>query len=197
MHRTLSDTERNLIIVTAPSGAGKTSLIKNVLKYSKENNKKVFLSVSHTTRQPRKGEQHGIDYIFIGESEFRENVNDKSYIEYATVHGNLYGTPKTLIDDKILAGYKVLLEIDWQGALEVLDKYKKATSIFISPPSIKELEERLIKRGLDSEEVIKKRIEAAAFEIEKSSKFQHQITNISLDKATKNLLNIIFRENNG
>ena len=82
MHRTLSDTERNLIIVTAPSGAGKTSLIKNVLKYSKENNKKVFLSVSHTTRQPRKGEQHGIDYIFIGESEFRENVNDNSYIEY-------------------------------------------------------------------------------------------------------------------
>ena len=124
---------------------------------------KIFLSISHTTRKPRKGEINGKDYLFVDEETFNKNIQGNKYIEYAIVHENLYGTPQE----------------------------------FISPPSIEELKDRLVKRGLDSEEVINKRVAGAALEMEKSSKFQYEITNISLDIATKNLLNIIFRENHG
>ena len=197
MPKTLNNCSENLIIITAPSGAGKTTLIKNILKYAQENKEKIFLSISHTTRKPRKGEINGKDYLFVDEETFNKNIQGNKYIEYASVHENLYGTPQEFIDSKIQSGYKVLLEIDWQGALNVMQKYPLAKSIFISPPSIEELKDRLVKRGLDSEEVINKRVAGAALEMEKSSKFQYEITNISLDIATKNLLNIIFRENNG
>ena len=197
MPKTLNNCSENLIIITAPSGAGKTTLIKNILKYAQENKEKILLSISHTTRKPRKGEINGKDYLFVDEETFNKNIQGNKYIEYAIVHENLYGTPQEFIDSKIQSGYKVLLEIDWQGALNVMQKYPLAKSIFISPPSIEELKDRLVKRGLDSEEVINKRVAGAALEMEKSSKFQYEITNISLDIATKNLLNIIFRENNG
>ena len=197
MPKTLNNCSENLIIITAPSGAGKTTLIKNILKYAQENKEKIFLSIPHTTRKPRKGEINGKDYLFVDEETFNKNIQGNKYIEYAIVHENLYGTPQEFIDSKIQSGYKVLLEIDWQGALNVMQKYPLAKSIFISPPSIEELKDRLVKRGLDSEEVINKRVAGAALEMEKSSKFQYEITNISLDIANKNLLNIIFRENNG
>ena len=156
-----------------------------------------FLSISHTTRQPREGEEHGKDYYFMDEQEFNDNIAANEYIEHAVVHGNLYGTPRSQIDNYLAEDYKVLLEIDWQGAVSVLEQYPNATSIFISPPSIEELRSRLEKRGLDSQEVIEKRVQGAELEMEKAAQFRHQITNISLDIATKNLLNIIFRENHG
>ena len=187
----------NLFIITAPSGAGKTTLIKRALDHANEIKEKVFLSTSHTTRPPRKGEFHGRDYFFIDKEEFNQNIKKSEYIEHAIVHGNLYGTPKTPIEEKLSDGYKVLLEIDWQGALEIIKYYPDAESIFISPPSIEELEKRLRDRGLDSEEVISKRIDGAKAELDQSKHFKHQINNISLDIATKNLLNIMFRENHG
>ena len=187
----------NLFIVTAPSGAGKTTLIKNIIEFAKTNNEKVFMSVSHTTRTPRANESDGTDYFFISEEEFKSNIDEGVYLEHALVHENLYGTPKKAINDHLQRGYKVLLEIDWQGAVEILKAYPDAQSIFISPPSIEELHKRLHERGLDSEEVIAKRVEGAKLEMEKSSQFKYQIINNSLETALKNLLNIIFREKHG
>ena len=192
-----NDLAENLFIITAPSGAGKTTLIKNVIEFAQINNEKVFMSVSHTTRTPRSNELDGTDYSFISEEEFKSKINDQVYLEHAIVHGNLYGTPKQPIEQHLHDGVKVLLEIDWQGAVEILKTYPDAQSIFISPPSIEELHKRLHERGLDSEEVIAKRVEGAKLEMEKSSKFKYQIINNSLETALKNLLNIIFREKHG
>ena len=187
----------NLFIITAPSGAGKTTLIKRAIEHAKEINEKVYLAVSHTTRKPRAGEEDGKDYLFINEDEFKNNIAQDEYLEYALVHGNLYGTPKSEIDNKLKDGNKVLLEIDWQGALQIMEHYPDAESIFISPPSVEELRKRLTDRGLDSEEVIERRIKGAQTELDQSKNFRHQISNISLDIATKNLLNIMFRETHG
>jgi len=189
--------EKNLYIFTAPSGAGKTTLIKRLISYAKKQKHKVHLSVSHTTREPRAGEESSKDYFFISEEEFKKNISDNQYLEHAVVHGNLYGTPKTQIDQKLTDDNKVFLEIDWQGALDILKIYPNAESIFISPPSIDHLRKRLEDRGLDTKEVIEKRIKGAALEMKKAVHFKHQIVNISLDTATKKLINIIFGENNG
>ena len=187
----------NIFIITAPSGAGKTTLIKRAIEHAKEINEKVYLAVSHTTRNPRVGEEDGRDYLFINEDEFKNNIAQDEYLEYALVHGNLYGTPKSEIENKLKDGNKVLLEIDWQGALQIMRHYPDAESIFISPPSVNELRKRLTDRGLDSEEVIERRIKGAQTELDQSKNFRHQISNISLDIATKNLLNIMFRETHG
>ena len=187
----------NLFIITAPSGAGKTTLIKRAIDYAKKINEQVHLAVSHTTRNPRSGEENGKDYSFINEEEFKNNIAQDEYLEYALVHGNLYGTPKSEIENKLKDGIKVLLEIDWQGALQIMEHYPEAESIFIYPPSVDELRKRLIERGLDTEEVIDRRIKGAQTELDQSKNFKHQISNISLDIATKNLLNIMFRENHG
>ena len=187
----------NLFIITAPSGAGKTTLIKRAVEHAKKIDEQVYLAVSHTTRNPRSGEEDGKDYLFINEGEFKNNIAQDEYLEYALVHGNLYGTPKSEIENKLKDGSKVLLEIDWQGALQIMEHYPKAESIFISPPSVDELRKRLTERGLDTEEVIDRRIKGAQTELDQSKNFKHQISNISLDIATKNLLNIMFRENHG
>ena len=187
----------NIFIITAPSGAGKTTLIKRAIEHAKEINEKVYLAVSHTTRNPRAGEEDGRDYLFINEDEFKNNIAQDEYLEYALVHGNLYGTPKSEIENKLKDGNKVLLEIDWQGALQIMRHYPDAESIFISPPSVDELRKRLTDRALDSEEVIERRIKGAQTELDQSKNFRHQISNISLDIATKNLLNIMFRETHG
>ena len=187
----------DLFIVTAPSGAGKTTLIKKALEYASNNSKKFVLSISHTTRKPRDGEQNGEDYVFLTEDEFLNNIKKEEYLEYAIVHGNYYGTPKSEIDQNLSKGLKVILEIDWQGALQIMKHYPSAESIFISPPSVDELRKRLTDRGLDSDEVINRRIEGAQEEMSKSNHFKHQITNISLDNTTKNHSNIMFKENHG
>ena len=187
----------NLFIITAPSGAGKTTLIKKVLEYAQSHDEKVLLSVSHTTRSPRDGEKHGKDYLFISENEFQKNIENGEYIEYANVHGNYYGTPKSEIDRDENKNFKIFFDIDWQGQLQIMDHYTEAENDFKSPPSYNDIQKRLMERGLDSEDVINRRIEGAQLEMDKSTHFKHQITNISLDIATKNLLNIMFRENHG
>ena len=189
----LSDKQDQLFIITAPSGAGKTSLIKNVLSYAQSNGYKVHLTLSHTTRTPREGEIDGIDYCFIDENTFKENINNEVYVEHAEVHGNLYGTPKDSIDAFLADDFIVLMEIDWQGALNILKAYPKAESVFISPPSIEDLRQRLLDRGLDSEDVINQRVSGAEKEISQKTNFKHEIINFSLDTATKKLINIIFR----
>ena len=193
----LSDKQDQLFIITAPSGAGKTSLIKNVLSHAETNGYKVHLTLSHTTRTPREGEIDGVDYCFIDENTFKENINNEIYVEYAMVHGNLYGTPKDSIDSFLADDFIVIMEIDWQGALNILKAYPKAESVFISPPSIEDLRQRLLDRGLDSEDVINQRVSGAEKEILQKTKFKHEIINFSLDTATKKLINIIFRENHG
>ena len=135
----LSKFQKNIFLITAPSGAGKTSLIKNILKYANIREKKIFLSISDTTRAPRQGELNNIDYCFIDKLKFKENIKDGKYIEHAEVHGNFYGTPKANIEQHLEDGYKVILEIDWQGALTILKYYPDAQSIFISPPSLEDL----------------------------------------------------------
>ena len=117
----------NLFIITAPSGAGKTTLIKRAIDYAKKIDEQVHLAVSHTTRNPRSGEENGKDYSFINEEEFKNNIAQDKYLEYALVHGNLYGTPKSEIENKLKDGIKVLLEIDWQGALQIMEHYPEAT----------------------------------------------------------------------
>ena len=192
-----SDKQDQLFIITAPSGAGKTSLIKNVLSYAQSNGHKVHLTLSHTTRIPREGEINGVDYCFIDENTFKENIKKEVYVEHAKVHGNLYGTPKDSIDAFLADDFIVLMEIDWQGALNILKAYPKAESVFISPPSIQDLKQRLLDRGLDSEDVINQRVSGAEKEISQKTNFKYEIINFSLDTATKKLINIIFRENHG
>tara|TARA_Y100000591_G_C21771509_1_gene665824 strand:+ start:329 stop:913 length:585 start_codon:yes stop_codon:yes gene_type:complete len=192
-----SDKQDQLFIITAPSGAGKTSLIKNVLSYAQSNGHKVHLTLSHTTRIPREGEIDGVDYCFIDENTFKENIQKEVYVEHAKVHGNLYGTPKDSIDAFLADDFIVLMEIDWQGALNILKAYPKAESVFISPPSIQDLKQRLLDRGLDSEDVINQRVSGAEKEISQKTNFKYEIINFSLDTATKKLINIIFRENHG
>ena len=131
------------------------------------------------------------------ENTFKENINNEVYVEYAMVHGNLYGTPKDSIDSFLADDFIVIMEIDWQGALNILKAYPKAESVFISPPSIEDLRQRLLDRGLDSEDVINQRVSGAEKEILQKTNFKHEIINFSLDTATKKLINIIFRENHG
>ena len=165
----------NLFIITAPSGAGKTTLIKKALLHAKTIGEQVDLIVSHTTRDPRKGEKHGKDYCFISQAEFKNNIANNEYLEHAIVHGNMYGTPRTEIERKLESGCKVLLEIDWQGALQIIEHFPEAESIFIFPPSLDELHKRLTDRGLDSKEVIERRIKGAQAELDQSNHFKHQI----------------------
>ena len=146
----------NLFIITAASGAGKTSLVNELLAKDSQ----LRPSVSYTTRQPRPGEQNGLDYNFVSEQKFLEMLNVGDFLESADVHGAKYGTSQSFVNDG-LVNYDMILEIDWQGAEQIRKLYPLATSIFILPPSVEALAERLFGRGQDSAEVIAKRLAAA------------------------------------
>ena len=183
----LSDKQDQLFIITAPSGAGKTSLIKNILSHAESNGYKVHLTLSHTTRTPREGEIDGVDYCFIDENTFKENINNEIYVEYAMVHGNLYGTPKDSIDSFLADDFIVIMEIDWQGALNILKAYPKAESVFISPPSIEDLRQRLLDRGLDSEDVINQRVSGAEKKFCKKQTSNMKLLTFHLTQLLKSL----------
>ena len=151
----------NLIIITAASGAGKTSLVNALLAQDTQ----VRKSVSHTTRQPRPGEQDGLDYHFVSESQFLDILNTGGFLESADVHGAKYGSSQSAVDNALHNGIDIILEIDWQGAEQVRRIYPEATSIFIIPPSIETLQHRLNSRGQDSAEVIARRVAAAREEM--------------------------------
>ena len=181
-----------LFVVTAPSGAGKSSLINALLK----DEPALKLSVSYTTRAPRPGEQNGREYHFVDEGAFLAMRERGEFLESAEVHGNRYGTSKQVIHDALASGQDLLLEIDWQGARQVRELYPDAIGIFILPPSVEELERRMRSRGQDSEAVIRRRVENAREELEHQREFKYAIINKDFDAARQQLAEIIRNERN-
>ncbi len=177
----------NLFIVTAPSGAGKTTLVRLLV----ENNPQIGVSISHTTRSPRQGEVNGREYHFTDASSFLEMVSGEEFIEWAHVHGNYYGTSKRWIEAQMSSGRDVLLEIDWQGAQQVRKVFPQAIGVFILPPSMAVLEERLSGRGTDSPDTIARRIAAARDEMRHVDEFDYVIINDDLQQASSDLQSIV------
>ncbi|HNM63398.1 MAG TPA: guanylate kinase, partial [Accumulibacter sp.] len=169
----------HLYILTAPSGAGKTTLVRHLL----ENDPAMRVSVSHTTRRPRTGEREGIEYYFIALDEFREKIRRDDFLEWAEVHGNFYGTSRTGIEAALCAGQDVLLEIDWQGARQVRKAFPAAIGVFILPPSLHALEQRLRERATDSAQTIARRLDAARDEMRHADEFDYVIINDDLQRA--------------
>ena len=177
----------NVFMVVAPSGAGKSSLVKALL----DRDSAIVLSVSCTTRPPRNGEVDGREYRFITVEQFEQLRSDDALLEWAEVHGNFYGTPRDRIDQATQLGNDVLLEIDWQGARQVRQRYPKAIGIFILPPSIEELEHRLKARGQDEPQVIARRLLAAGGEIAHAPECEYVIINQEFSVALAELSQII------
>ena len=169
----------NLFVVAAPSGAGKSSLVKALL----ELDSRVQPSVSHTTRPPRGQEKHGREYFFVSQPEFDAMVANNAFIEWAHVHGNRYGTSKKAIEERIAEGADVVLEIDFQGAIQIKKAFANAILIFILPPSWEELRSRLERRGEDAPDVIELRLKNAAIEMAQASKFDFVIINELFERA--------------
>ena len=179
-----------LIIFAAPSGAGKSSLIKKIIKDSENN---LELSVSATTRLPREGETHGEDYFFINEKEFNELKSNQAFLEFADVHGHQYGTIKSFVDEKLKDGINVILDIDVQGFSQIQKAIiKDIISIFIIPPSLDELKKRLVLRGLDSNDAIDKRLENARKELQQAENFDYLVLNDDFNMAYNEITSIIF-----
>lgn len=176
-----------LIVITAPSGAGKSSLIAAALKADPA----LRLSVSYTTRAPRPGEQNGREYHFVEEKAFLEMLERGDFLESAEVHGYRYGTSESAINRELADKHDLILEIDWQGAQQVRRLYPDCIGIFILPPSIAELERRMQKRGQDAEDVIRRRMAVAKDEISHSPEFDYAIINKDFDEASQDLLAII------
>ncbi|BBP02184.1 guanylate kinase [Sulfuriferula nivalis] len=173
----------NLLILTAPSGAGKTSLVHALL----ERDAHVRLSISYTTRAPRPGEVHGQDYHFVSVGEFMAMHADGAFLESAEVYGNHYGTSEQWIREALTTGQDVLLEIDWQGAEQVRRLFADAVGIFIVPPSLVVLQQRLQGRGQDSAEVVERRLAAAREDISHMGEFDYVIINDDFDTALADL----------
>ena len=179
-----------LIVISAPSGTGKTTLTRMLL----EEFPHMEFSVSFTTRPPRPGEVNGKDYWFVSKEEFLKRIEEGDFLEWAEVYGNLYGTSKSQVLKALNEGKDVLLDIDPQGALQVKENFPDAVLIFILPPSLKELERRLRKRGTDSEEVIEKRLKIAREEIRRAPLYDYIVVNDSLEVAYGRLKSIITAE---
>lgn len=180
----------NLFVIAAPSGAGKSSLVKALLELDSH----VQLSVSHTTRAPRGQEKHGREYFFASETEFDAMVQADAFVEWAHVHNYRYGTSKKAIEDRMAQGADVILEIDFQGAIQIKRVFSNAISIFILPPSWEELRSRLERRGEDSPEVIELRLKNAAVEVAQVQKFDFVIINELFDRALFDLKAIVHSQ---
>ena len=185
-------TKTKLIVFSAPSGAGKSSLIKNIIEKSTGD---IELSISATTRPPRNGEEHGRDYFFISDEEFNELRRSDSFIEHANVHGYHYGTLKSFVDEKIQNGISIILDIDVQGFNLIRNAIEHNLSIFIIPPSIKELRKRLTSRGLDSSDVIEKRLSNAKTELKYAEQYDYIVLNDLFENTLSELVSIINDEN--
>lgn len=180
----------NLFVVAAPSGAGKSSLVKAL----QELDSRVQPSVSHTTRAPRGQEKHGREYFFVSLQEFDAMVAADAFVEWAHVHGQRYGTSKKAIEDRIAQGADVILEIDWQGALQIRKVFANAVLIFILPPSWEELRSRLERRGEDSPEVIELRLQNAAEEMAQAKEFDFVIINELFERALFDLKAVVHAQ---
>lgn len=177
-------------VFSAPSGAGKTSLARALISRRGD----IQFSVSHTTRSPRPGEVEGKDYFFIDRPRFEEMVAESLFLEYAEVFGNFYGTSYAAVGNALDAGRHIILDIDWQGARRVALKMPESILVFILPPSLTALEERLRGRGSDSEEVISRRMAAAIDEMSHYSEFEHVVVNDVFDQALERLDTLISGE---
>ena len=180
----------NLFVVAAPSGAGKSSLVKSLLELDSH----LTLSVSHTTREPRGQEQQGREYHFVDEPWFKAMVERQDFFEWAQVHGHSYGTSKREIEASIARGQDVVLEIDWQGALQIKQLFPNAILIFILPPSWEELQQRLTRRGEDHPEVIARRMENARVEVAQARHFDFVIINGLFETALFDLKAIVHSQ---
>ena len=179
-----------LYIFSGPSGSGKDTVLKTVLSQCPE----VMLSISSITRDMRVGEVEGEKYHFISREEFEQLIRDDMLLEYNVFVGNYYGTPKKPVEDALESGRDVILEIDVNGAAQIMKKRPDAVSIFIMPPSLPELKRRLCGRGTDSAEVIEKRLQAALSEIEKAVNYDYIVVNDVIDKACDDVISIIASE---
>ncbi len=177
----------NLIVISAPSGSGKTSLANRAL----EEIPQLRFSVSHTTRKPRPGERDQVEYFFVSEQEFEEMIEQDTFLEHARVYGNYYGTSRAFVDEQLSVGYDVLLDLDVQGAAQVKKSYPEAILVFVFPPSLEVLKERLKNRGLDDPSVIDKRLRIAKREIECYADYQYVIMNGEIDESLGELKAII------
>ena len=184
------DTPGNLFCVAAPSGAGKSSLVKALL----ELDSRLAVSVSHTTRAPRGQEQDGREYWFVDEPHFKAMVERGEFFEWAAVHGNLYGTSRLAIEDRLRRGEDVVLEIDWQGALQIKALFPHAVLIFVLPPSWDELRQRLTRRGEDQADVIERRMRNARIEVDQARKFDFVIINALFETALFDLKTVVHSQ---
>jgi len=185
----LNNQKGKLIVISAPSGAGKSSLIKSII----DSNENIELSISATTREPRHGEENGKDYFFVSDEEFDSLKLKNEFVEHATVHyHHQYGTLRSYINERIEKGINIILDIDVQGFMQIKDAGIDNTSIFIIPPSIKELQNRLNTRGLDSNDVIQRRLENAKNELTYAKDFDYRVLNDAFEDALNNLLSIIY-----
>ncbi|ABK61398.1 MULTISPECIES: guanylate kinase [Clostridium] len=189
MNQSEKDNQGLLLVISGPSGAGKGTICKELMK-----NGDFWLSVSATTRSPRKGEVDGQNYYFLTKENFVDRIEQKDFLEYAEVYGNYYGTPKSNVLEKLKNGKDVILEIDIQGALKVKENYPKGIFIFILPPSMEELKNRIIKRGSETEESLMTRFKSAYKEINYVSKYNYAVINDEVDKAVEKIKSIIIAE---
>ncbi len=185
--------QAKLIIFTGPSGVGKGTILADFFKKVDNN---IVYSISNTTRQPRDGEINGMHYFFISTGEFEKMIKENMFLEYACYSGNYYGTNKNFVEQKINEGKSVLLEIELQGALQVMKKCPDAVTIFIKPPTFEELEKRLRGRHSEDETSISKRLQTAKEELKNADKFHYVIENDIVDKAVDELIAIYNKETN-
>ena len=178
-----------LFVVSGPSGAGKTVLCSKMLERFQP---RMVYSISATSRNPRGAEKDGAEYFFYSPERFEREIKDGCFAEWAKVHGNYYGTPRAFVDEKCRNGFHVLLNIDVQGALKIKVSYPDAVMVFIQPPSLQVLEERLRRRNMDSEESLRNRLANAKQEMECSDRYQHVLINDDLAKAEKDLEQIFL-----
>ncbi len=182
-----------LFILSAPSGAGKTTLCQAVCRHFPD----MLYSVSHTTRLPRHGETQGIDYHFITKDEFIHLIESGQWAEWAEVHGNYYGTSASFLNQGLAAGKDILLDIDVQGMLKIMNRYPSSITVFIRPPSLEALRERLESRGADRSDIIETRMINAKKEMAEAHRYRHVIVNDDLETATRELILLIdaYRQN--
>ncbi len=181
-----------LVVISGPSGSGKGTICKRLIEVMDN----IKVSVSATTRKPRVGEVEGINYFFIDEEKFIQKINNDEFLEYASVYGNYYGTPKKEVLNELENGKDIILEIDIQGALNVKKNYPKGVFIFILPPSIKELKNRIEGRGTDSNEVILRRMECVYEELNYAFQYDYVVLNDEVEAAVEKIKEIISAEKN-
>ncbi len=179
-----------LVLYTGSSGVGKGTIMQELLKRDKN----IRLSVSNTTREPRKGEIDGVHYHFVTEEQFKSIIPNDGYLEYAKYCDNYYGTPRKPVEEMLDKGYNVFLEIEVQGGIQIMEKYPDVLSIFILPPSMEVLEKRLRNRGTEDEETVLERLHEAENEIKYAEKYKYNVVNGELEKAVDEILDILKRE---